>query len=66
MVLGEHCSLVSRVEPEPVTISIRFFDSATLETASATPELMTSVMRSTPPVSYHCRAIPVAMSGLFW
>src|ERR1700709_1248173 len=66
MVLGEHCSLVSRVEPDPVTISILFLDSATLETASATPELMTSVIRSTPPVSYHWRAIPEAMSGLFW
>jgi hypothetical protein len=66
MVVGEHCSLVSRVEPEPLTISMRFFASATLETASATPELITSVMRSTSPVSYHWRAMPVAMSGLFW
>src|SRR3979490_2592244 len=45
---------------------MRFFASATLETASATPELITSVMRSTSPVSYHWRAIPVAISGLFW
>jgi hypothetical protein len=66
MVLGEHCSLVRRVVPEAVTISTLFFASATLDTASATPELITSVIMSTLPVSYHCRAMLVAMSGLFW
>ena len=35
-------------------------------TASATEEVVSSMIASTPSRSYHWRAIPEAMSGLFW
>ncbi len=66
MVLGEHCSLLMVVEPAPVTISTRSLSRVTSDTARATAELITSVIMSTPSVSYHSRARLAATSVLFW
>ena len=50
--------------PALVICAIFFFSLASCITASAMPDDGTSVMMSTPE-SYHCRAMLVAMSGLF-
>src|SRR6185437_5530204 len=66
MVLGVHCELVSSEDPAPELSMMLFFSFTTLLTASATPEFSTSTNTSTLSVSIHRRAIPVAISGLFW
>src|SRR5262249_38040173 len=64
--LGEQ-SLPVRSDVAPVEqMKILFFSRATPVTASATDDVGTSIMRSTPSRSYHWRAIVTARSGLFW
>jgi hypothetical protein len=50
----------------PVTMSIFFFSLDRPWTASATDEVVSSMMESTFSVSYHWRAMLAATSGLFW
>ena len=50
----------------PVTMLIFFFSLPSCWTASATEEVVSSMMASTLSVSYHCRARFEATSGLFW
>ena len=52
--------------PPPLLMYRRFFSFATEFTASATDEVGTSMMTSTPSRSYHCRAMAAPTSGLFW
>src|SRR5690606_28647553 len=47
-------------------MAIRFLSAATLTTASATDELVRSVIMSTRFTSNHSRALLAAMSALFW
>ena len=49
-----------------MVIVIFFFSRDRPWTASATDEVVNSMIASTPSRSYHCRAMPEAMSGLFW
>src|SRR5580658_1203346 len=66
MKLGEHCVVVSAVVAGPTARNILFFSRVTPCTASATDEVGTSRITSTPSRSYHWRAIDTARSGLFW
>ena len=50
----------------PTTMSIFFFSLDSSCIASATDEVVSSVIMSTPSTSYQRRAIEVARSGLFW
>ena len=50
----------------PVTMSIFFFSAEMPCTASATEEVVSSMIASTCSVSYHWRAMLEAMSALFW
>ncbi len=50
----------------PVVMVIFFFSLDRPWTASATEEVVSSMIASTLSRSYHCRAMPEAMSGLFW
>src|SRR6476661_2766770 len=50
----------------PTTMSIFFFSFDSSCTASATDEVVSSVIMSTPSASYQRRAIAVARSGWFW
>ena len=45
---------------------MRFFSLVSCWTPSATEEVVSSMIASTPSRSYHCRARLEAMSGLFW
>ena len=49
----------------PTTMSIFFFSFDRSCTASATDEVVSSVIMSTPSTSYQRRAIAMARSGLF-
>src|SRR5208337_4245761 len=66
MKLGEHCVVVSAVDAGPTARNILFFSFVTPCTASATDEVGTSRITSTPSRSYHWREIDTARSGLFW
>ena len=50
----------------PVAMTALFFSRPMPETASATAEFDRSMIRSTPSRSNHWRAVPAAMSALFW
>src|SRR5918997_3756108 len=65
-VLGEHCAPVRSDEAAPELMKILFFSRVTWLTASATEEVGTSRITSTPSVSYHWRATLEPTSGLFW
>jgi hypothetical protein len=54
-----------REDAAPTTMSIFFFSFDSSCTASATEDVVSSVIMSTPSVSYQRRAIAVARSGLF-
>ncbi|MNJ69757.1 hypothetical protein D3C77_661450 [compost metagenome] len=57
---------VSSVVAAPVTRLIFFLLLEMPCTASATEEVVSSMIASTCSRSYHCRAMLEAMSGLFW
>ena len=65
MVLGLHCWSVSSVAVADPFSMILSFSFATCATASATDDVGTSIIASTPCVD-HCRAMEEATSGLFW
>jgi len=50
----------------PTNSASFFFSRDTSLTARPTEEVGTSVITSTPSVSYHCRAMLEPISGLFW
>ncbi len=50
----------------PELMKALFFSRVTWLMASATEEVGTSKIASTPSRSYHCRAIEAPTSGLFW
>src|SRR3954469_21559059 len=66
IVLGEHALPVRSEVPAPESRNTLFLLLVTSLTASATDEVGTSTMTSTPLVSYHSRAMLEPMSGLFW
>src|ERR1044071_3334526 len=66
IVLGEHALPVRSDVPAPDTRNTLFLVLVTSLTASATDEVGTSTMASTPLVSNHSRARLEPMSGLFW
>lgn len=64
--MGEQFSFVIAVVAVEVTRFTRFFSRASACTASATEELVRSVIISTASVSNQVRAIDTPRSGLFW
>src|SRR5690242_7172299 len=65
-VFGVHALPVRSDEPGPDARKTLFLSLVICDTASATPELGTSTMTSTPSASYQRRAIDEPTSGLFW
>src|SRR5215211_7067472 len=65
-VLGEQFLPVRSEVPAPETSSTLFFSRTISETASATEEVGTSAMASTPSWSNQWRASAEPMSALFW
>ena len=65
MVLGEHFGPVRSEVAAPDTRNTLFFSRVTSLTASATLDVGTSTITSTPSTSNHCRAILEPTSGLF-
>jgi hypothetical protein len=57
---------MSMVEPAPEMRNTPLFSAVMSATASATDEVGTSTMASTPSASYHSRATLLPTSGLFW
>ena len=66
MLLGVQASPVSRDEPEPLMMAILSFSLASWLTLRAIDELIRFAIMSTLSTSNHLRAMPEAMSGLFW
>src|SRR5688500_2891160 len=66
IVLGEHALPVRSAEAAPETRNAFFLSLVLWFTASATDEVGTSTITSTPSASYHLLAIGEPMSGLFW
>ncbi len=66
VLVGAQSLEVNSVTAAAVIITVRLFSLATCRTAAATGVTGRSVIASTPPVSYHCRARLPATSGLFW
>ena len=66
MLFGVQPSPVSREAPEPVTMAILSLSFASCVTPSAIDELIRFAIMSTFSTSNHLRAMPEAMSGLFW
>src|SRR5215813_10427248 len=66
IVLGEHALPVRSDVAADETMNALALSRVIWFTASATPELGTSTMRSTLSASYHCRAIAEPTSALFW
>ncbi len=64
-VLALHDLPVSAEVPAPVLRCTLSFSAVTAVQASATAELSTPTIASTPPRSYHSRTTPTATSGLF-
>src|SRR5512147_844099 len=65
-VLGEQALPVRSDVPGPTARNALPFSFVMPLTASATPELGVSTITSTLSASYHCRAIALPTSGLFW
>ena len=66
MVFGEQALPVRSDEAAPEFRKILFFSRVIWLTASATDEVGTSTITSTPSWSYHWRAMFEPTSGLFW
>jgi len=66
MLFGVQESPVSRDAPDPLMMAMRSFSLASCETLSAIEELIRFAIMSTLSTSNHLRAMPEAMSGLFW
>ncbi len=66
MLLGVQASPVSRDAPEPLMMAILSFSLANWLTPKAIDELIRFAIMSTLSTSNHLRAMPEAMSGLFW
>ena len=63
---GEHCAPVRSDDAAPELRKTLFLSLVIWLMASATDEVGTSVITSTPSVSYHWRAMFEPTSGLFW